>query len=76
MIEELDVVALTESLPEHNLAGGDEGTVVLVYGDHEAYEVEFMEGDTWHTKALVTLTPDKVRLTWKASPVPHAVTAD
>jgi len=38
---------------------------VMVYGDHAAYEVEFMEGDTWYTKAIVTLRPDDVRLVWK-----------
>lgn len=65
MIEELDVIALTHPFPEHGLAEGERGTVVMVYGDHAAYEVEFMEDDTWHTKALVTLRPDDVRLVWK-----------
>ncbi len=65
MIEELDVIALTHPLPEHGLAEGERGTVVMVQGNHEAYEVEFMEGDTWYTKALVTLWPDDVRLVWK-----------
>jgi len=65
MIEELDVIVLTHPCPEYGLAEGERGTVVMVYGDHEAYEVEFMEGDTWYTKALVTLRPDDVRLVWK-----------
>ena len=45
MIEELDVVALIRSLPEHGLREGEMGTVVMIYRDHAAYEVEFMDGD-------------------------------
>ena len=42
MIEELDVVALTRDIPGTYLRKGDMGTVVLVYGDNEAYMVEFL----------------------------------
>ncbi len=76
MIEELDVVALIRSLPEHSLREGEMGTVVMIYGDHAAYEVEFMDGDSPYRTALITLMPDEARLTWKASPVPHAIPAD
>jgi hypothetical protein len=75
MIDELDVVALIHPLTAPNVDGGgsvcleagERGTVVMVYGDHAAYEVEFMEGDdSPYTKALVTLRPDQVQLVWKA----------
>jgi hypothetical protein len=84
MIDELDVVALLHPLtvPDADgdglvrLEAGESGTVVAVYGDREAYEVEFMEGDdSPYTKALVTLTPDQVCLIWKA-PTNAAVIAD
>ncbi len=76
MIEELDVVAFARSRPEHGLREGETGTVAMIYGDHAAYEVEFVDGDSPYTKALITLMPDEVCLTWKASPVPHAIPAD
>ena len=41
-IDELDVVALTRSLPDEGLPPGQTGTVVLVHDDGGAYEVEFI----------------------------------
>lgn len=49
----LDVVALTENLPEYNLWRGEIGAVVECYPD-DAYEVEFVAQDGY-TYALVTL---------------------
>jgi hypothetical protein len=75
MIDELDIVALIHPITVPNADGdgsvcleaGEHGTVVMVYGDHAAYEVEFMESDeSPYTKALVTLRPDQVQLVWKA----------
>ena len=40
VIKELDVVVITQDVPEHGLISGDVGTVVHCYGDGEAYEVE------------------------------------
>lgn len=60
MIEELDTVALTRDLPEQGLARGDLGTVVHVYQDGRAYEVEFTTL-TGRTIAVVTLEPADVR---------------
>ena len=40
-IKLLDVVALTQDVPEHNLKRGEEGTVVEILSNGEAYEVEF-----------------------------------
>ncbi|MCB9154910.1 MAG: DUF4926 domain-containing protein [Caldilineae bacterium] len=39
----LDVVALTDDLPEYNLLLGQVGTVVEVLGDGSAFEVEFSD---------------------------------
>jgi hypothetical protein len=60
MINELDRVMLTKDLPEFGLQAGDLGTVVYVYGDGKAYEVEFitLNGDTI---AVATLEADDVR---------------
>ena len=44
-IKLLDVVALTEDIPEHNLKRGELGTVVEILADGEAYEVEFSDGN-------------------------------
>jgi hypothetical protein len=62
MINELDVVALTTDLPEHGLKAGDMGTIVLIHGDREGYEVEFTALDG-ATLAVVSLRPDQVRAT-------------
>lgn len=40
----LDVVALTEDLPEEKLYEGQVGTIVEVYNNGEAFEVEFVDG--------------------------------
>ena len=59
-MNELDVVVLTEDIPEHGLKAGDSGTIVFVYRDGEAYEVEFI-ARTGETVALVSLLPSQVR---------------
>ncbi len=55
-IPELAVVALTRDLPEHNLQAGDQGAVVMVYNNGEAYEVEFVDQEGY-TTALLTHPP-------------------
>ena len=43
-LDELDVIALAEDLPEHGLHKGDEGTIVLKFTiPYAAYEVEFVD---------------------------------
>ncbi len=42
MIAKLEIVALTEDMPEYHLKAGDTGTVVDVYRDGKGYQVEFM----------------------------------
>jgi hypothetical protein len=41
MIKEHDRIVLTEPVPAQGLANGDVGTVVHVYDDGKAFEVEF-----------------------------------
>lgn len=60
MIDEHERVVLTISVPEENLEPGDVGTVVHVYRDGQAYEVEFITLDG-HTAAVVTLEASQVR---------------
>lgn len=70
MIEELDTVELLAPLPEMNVKAGRQGAVVMIYGDHEAYEVEFYNAEwEWtpdmevpYPAVLATVTPDKLRL--------------
>lgn len=60
MIKELERVVLKSALPAEGLEAGDVGTVVHVYRDGLAYEVEFttLEGKT---AAVVTVEADQVR---------------
>lgn len=60
MIKEHDRVVLAATVPFEGLVEGDVGTVVHVYRDGQAYEVEFMtlEGKT---VAVVTLEASQVR---------------
>jgi hypothetical protein len=60
MIAEHDLVVLTGPLVEHDLQTGDVGTVVHLYGQNEAFEVEFatMQGKTF---ALATVPAGLVR---------------
>ena len=60
MIKELQVVALTRDISGTHLKKGDLGTVVLVYGNNEAYMVEFLL-QTGFTAALTDLKSDDVR---------------
>jgi hypothetical protein len=60
MIKEHERIILTVAVPDHGLQPGDIGTVVHVYQDSAAYEVEFstLAGQT---TAVVTLESQKVR---------------
>jgi hypothetical protein len=59
-IKEHERVVLTASVPAAGLEAGDVGTVVHVYRDGLAYEIEFttLDGDT---AAVVTVEADRVR---------------
>lgn len=69
-IKEHERVVLKSPIPDKGLEAGDVGTVVHVYRDGEAYEVEFVALDG-HTAALETLEAGKIR---PVSPreIPHA----
>lgn len=54
MFDELSLVTLAHDIPAHNLSRGDVGTVVHVYGNGEAYEVEFFNS-MGETIAVLTL---------------------
>ncbi|MBC7909242.1 MAG: DUF4926 domain-containing protein [Pyrinomonadaceae bacterium] len=60
MINEHERVVLTQSVPDSGLEAGDVGTVVHIYKDGEAYEVEFVTLDG-HTAAVLTLEAAQVR---------------
>ena len=60
MIKEHERVVLTVALPEERLEPGDVGTVVHIYRDGQAYEVEFIALDG-HTAAVATLEASQVR---------------
>ena len=68
-IKELDAVALTCDLPKHGLKRGDVGTAVLVHGNGEAFEVEFV-GYDGQTVALATLEHSQVRAL-QTGDIPH-----
>ena len=60
MINEHERVVLTSAVPGQGLEAGDVGTVVHVYRDSRAYEVEFVALDG-HTTAVATLEASQVR---------------
>jgi hypothetical protein len=59
-MQELERVALTEAMPEHNLEAGDIGMIVHIYSEHKGYEVEFvtLNGDL---VALVSVYTEQIR---------------
>lgn len=60
MIKEHQRVVLTKPVPAEGLEAGDVGTVVHIYRDGAAYEVEFVALDG-HTAAVVTVERTDVR---------------
>lgn len=59
-MNELDLVVLTHTVADHGLEAGDVGTIVHVYQDGRAYEVEFVTSEG-RTVAVLTLSPVDVR---------------
>jgi hypothetical protein len=60
LLDELDVVALTQDLPEHNLQAGQVGTIVLELAPG-VYEVEFVD-QHGNTYALLPLKADQLMI--------------
>ena len=59
-MKELDLIALTKSVPEHDLEKGDVGTIVAIYDNGKGYEIEFATY-TGETIAVITVAPHQVR---------------
>ena len=74
MIEEHDRVVLTEDLPAQDLQAGDVGTVVHIYGDGAAFEIEFFHLDG-RTVAVETVEAAAVRPV-SSTDVTHARTRE
>lgn len=62
MFKELEIVELAHDIEEYNLKEGIRGTIVEIYKDGKAYEVEFVAPDG-KTIALLTLMPNDIRST-------------
>jgi hypothetical protein len=60
MIKEHDRIVLTTDIPAEKLRAGDVGTVMHLYNDGRAYEVEFVTLDG-KTAAVVTLEAEQLR---------------
>lgn len=60
MFNELDTVVLTHSIKKYELEKGDLGTIVHLYGDRKAMEIEFVAA-SGRTIAVLTLTPKDIR---------------
>jgi len=70
MSKERDRVVLTTDVPGGGLEAGDVGTVVHVYRDGQACEVEFV-GLNGRTAAVMTLEATQIRPVG-AGEIPHA----
>lgn len=60
MFKELEIVELAHDIKENKLKEGNRGTVVEIYKDGEAYEVEFISPDG-KTSVLLTLSSVDIR---------------
>ena len=59
---ELDIVELTEDLPEYGLRRGAQGTVVEVFDEpEEAYMVEFLEDSGETSKLADWVRPGQIK---------------
>ena len=55
----LDVIALTEDIPEHHLRRGQVGTIVEVFEGGKAFEVDFSD-PTGRTYESIGVEPSKM----------------
>jgi len=60
MITEHEIIVLVKDIPEKGLVEGDVGTVVHVYSNEKAYEVEFVTAEG-ETIAVLTLEENDIR---------------
>ena len=61
MLEEHDRIVLTDDISDSGLKAGDVGTIVHMYPNGEAFEVEFLTLDG-NTAALASVLPSQARL--------------
>ena len=59
-MSEFDLVVLAEDVPNKQLKAGDIGTILTVYSEGKAYEVEFVTL-TGECVAIETLLPHQIR---------------
>lgn len=71
-MKEHDPVVLTDDIADTDLRAGDVGTIVHVYGNATAYEVEFLTLDG-HTHAVTTVPAAGLREV-RSSDLVHART--
>ncbi|GAB3221848.1 DUF4926 domain-containing protein [Spirosoma arcticum] len=60
MIKESDLVALLVDLPGADLIRGDVGTVAMVHGDQQGFEIEFVNA-SGKTIAVETLHQSQIK---------------
>jgi hypothetical protein len=60
MVTEHERIVLKTDLPEYGLQSGDVGTIVHIYKDKQAYEIEFI-ALTGKTVAVVTIPSAQTR---------------
>ena len=70
MLLEHERIVLTADIPEEGLKAGDVGTIVHIYPQHVAYEVEFFSLDG-NTVAVATVEREQARAVTKQD-VTHA----
>ncbi|MEK6325120.1 MAG: DUF4926 domain-containing protein [Acidobacteriota bacterium] len=58
--QELDVVELTEDLPEYGLKRGERGTVVVTFDEpSEAYDLEFVD-ESGQSRFAYSVRPNQI----------------
>jgi RNA polymerase sigma factor (sigma-70 family) len=64
--QELDVVELTEDLPEFGLKKGERGAVVVAFEDpNEAYDLEFVD-KSGKPRFAYAVKPEQIKMVWEA----------
>ena len=61
MIKEFDTVVIIEELPQYGITKGTLGIVVMIHGNHDAYELEIFD-DNYQALDVITAEATQVRL--------------
>jgi hypothetical protein len=62
MFKLFDVVALVAAIPDEGLERGQVGTIIEIYNNGEAYEVEFSDHRNGHTYAMLALNAEQLMM--------------